>query len=105
MVAVAPAALFAHHGPLLYDPNPKNMVKVEGRLTEVNWGYPHISAKLKSQGKIWKVVFPPAAGMAARGITRELLASSKTVIITGQPRRDGKPELRVTAQVIDGKKY
>ncbi len=45
MVAAAPAALVAHHGPLLYDPNPKNMVKLEGPLTEVNWGYPHISAK------------------------------------------------------------
>ena len=102
LVAAAPAALFAHHGPILYDM--KKEVAVEGTLSDVKFGVPHATAKLSWQKKNWKLVFGGAPGLVAGGITEEMLVSAKSVKVIGNLRRDGKPEIRVTKMTVDGKK-
>ncbi len=102
LIAAAPAALLAHHSTGLYDMS-KTMT-VEAPLTDVKWGYPHITAKVKSQKKTWLVTFPPTTAMARTEVTREKLISARSVKIVGNPRKDGKKEIRVSSLTLDGKK-
>lgn len=101
LVAAAPAALLAHHSTPLYDM--KKSVTVEGRLTDVKFGYPHVTARMTSQKKTWKLTFPPVSVLSAGGFTQKTLASAKVVKIIGNQRKDGKAELRVAKMTVDGK--
>lgn len=103
LIAAAPTASIAHHGGGLYDT--KKAVTIAAPLTDVSWGYPHVTANVVWQGKTWKIAFSPAAVLAGRGVTKDLLSSAKAVTVTGQPRRDGTLEFRGSIQLIDGKKY
>jgi hypothetical protein len=102
LVVAAPAVLLAHHSTPLYDMT--KPVTVEGPLTDVKFRFPHVTANVKWQNKIWKVTFPPPTVVAGWGVTREMLAS-KAVTIVGHVRKDGKAEIRVGRVTVNGKTF
>jgi D-arabinose 1-dehydrogenase-like Zn-dependent alcohol dehydrogenase len=96
-----PAIAFAHHGWSSYDAN--KTITHTAALTNVSWGNPHGSAKVRYQGKDWDVVLAPVARMEARGLTREMLAPKNKVTLVGYPRADGTPEMRIERVIAGGK--
>jgi hypothetical protein len=82
----------------------KKNVTLEGPLTEVKWAYPHPTAKVIWKKKAWKMVLPPVTVLAARGFTKEMLETAKSVTIVANPRKDGTAEMRVATMIADGKK-
>ena len=102
LAAAAPAgAALAHHGWSSYDA--EQVLRIEARLTDVEWGNPHGSAKVRHAGKTWDVILAPVARMEARGLTQAMLAPDKSVVLEGYPRRDGTAEMRIERVTAGGK--
>jgi hypothetical protein len=93
LIALAPAAAFAHHGWSSYDAN--KPIEVTAPVSDVQWGNPHGSATVRYKGKNWHVVLAPVSRMEARGLTREMLGPKQRVTLVGYPRADGTPEMRI----------
>jgi len=91
LAAATPA--FAHHGWSSYDAD--KTIKVSGALSDVVWGNPHGTAKIKYQGETWDVILAPVSRMEARGLTKAMVGSGKTVTLEGYPRKDGTAEMRI----------
>ena len=98
---LAPASALAHHGWSSYDAD--KTITHKAKLSDVTWGNPHGTAKVKYQGKVWDVVLAPTARMEARGLTRAMLGPKQDVTLVGYPRKDGTNEMRIE-RVIVGKK-
>lgn len=94
-----PAA--AHHGWSSYDETKPVTLTVS--FTELSWGNPHGSAKMRWKGKVWDVILAPVGRMEGRGLTRAETEPGKRVRLTGYVRRDGTAEMRVE-RVMIGKK-
>ena len=97
----APGAALAHHGWSSYDA--QKTLRVTAALTDVSWGNPHGSAKVRHAGRTWDVILAPVARMEGRGLTRSMLGPRKTVTLVGYPRRDGTAEMRIESVTVDGK--
>jgi hypothetical protein len=95
-----PAAALAHHGWSSYDAG--QTITHKAKLTDLQWGYPHGSAKTVFRKKQWDVILAPVARMEARGLSQAMLAPNRKVTLVGYPRRDGTPEMRIE-RVIVGK--
>jgi Family of unknown function (DUF6152) len=100
-ILCVPAASFAHHGWTSYDE--KKVIKVRANLTDVRWGNPHGSAKVRYQNATWDVILAPVSRMEARGLTAEMVGPKKQVLLEGYPRRDGTREMRIERVTADGK--
>jgi hypothetical protein len=94
-----PAA--AHHGWSSYDES--KPVTLTASFTQLSWGNPHGSAKMRWKGKVWDVILAPVGRMEARGLTRAEIEPGKRIRLTGYLRRDGAAEMRVE-RVMIGKK-
>ena len=100
VMIAAPA--IAHHGWSSYDAT--KAIRVTAPLSAVTWGNPHGTAKVVWQKKSWNVVLAPTARMQARGLTRAMLASGRSVTLVGYPRRDGTAEMRIETVIAGGKR-
>ncbi|WP_337188914.1 DUF6152 family protein [Phenylobacterium sp.] len=100
-LALAPAAVLAHHGWSSYDAD--KVVRVTAPLTDVAWGNPHATAKVSYQGRTWDVVLAPIARMTARGLTQDMVGPGKPVTLEGYPRSDGSAEMRIERVTVQGK--
>jgi hypothetical protein len=96
-----PAGALAHHGWSSYDET--KVIKHRAVLSEVRWGNPHGSAKVKFQGAIWDVILAPVSRMEARGLSKEMVGPKSIVVIEGYPRRDGTREMRIERVIASGK--
>ncbi len=94
-----PAA--AHHGWSSYDES--KPVTLDVSFTQLSWGNPPGSAKMRWKGKVWDVILAPTSRMETRGLSRAEIAPGKKIKLTGYVRRDGSPEMRVE-RIIIGKK-
>jgi len=92
-ILAVPAAALSHHGWSSYDE--KRAIKHQASLTDVKWTNPHGTAKVRYNRATWNVVLAPVARMEARGLSREMLAPNRMVILEGYPRRDGVREMRI----------
>jgi hypothetical protein len=101
LIALAPAAAFAHHGWSSYDAS--KTLTVTAPLKSVVWGNPHGSAKVSWQKKEWNVVLAPVTRMEARGLTQAMLKTGKPVTLVGYPRSDGTAEMRIERVIAGGK--
>lgn len=101
LLALAPAAVFAHHGWSSYDAG--KTITHTATLSGVTWGNPHGSATVRYQGKDWAVILAPVARMEARGLTRDMLGPKQRVTLVGYPRSDGTPEMRIERVIAGGK--
>lgn len=100
LVAV-PGSAFAHHGWSSYDET--KPLTVTAPVTDVTWGNPHGTAKVKWRGKAWDVVLAPTTRMEARGLRQADLVQAKNVTLTGYARRDGTAEMRIERVTIGDK--
>lgn len=96
-----PAAALAHHGWSSYDE--KQVIKYRANLTDVHWGNPHGSAKVRYKDATWDVVLAPVSRMEARGLTADMIGPKKQVVLEGYPRRDGTKEMRIERITAAGK--
>jgi hypothetical protein len=96
-----PAAAIAHHGWSSYDET--KVIKHRAALSEVRWGNPHGSARVKYRGSNWDVILAPVSRMEARGLTKEMVGPKSLVVIEGYPRRDGTREMRIERVIAGGK--
>lgn len=101
LLAVAPATALAHHGWSSYDAD--KTITHQARLSNLTWGNPHGTAKVRYQGKIWDVVLAPTARMEARGLTPAMLGPRRTVTLVGYPRKDGTAEMRIERVIVGDK--
>jgi len=93
LAAAIPAAALAHHGWSSYDED--KPVTVTGPLTNVVWGNPHGTAKIRWQNKDWDVVLAPVSRMTARGLEQADINRGQRVTLVGYTRRDGTAEMRI----------
>ncbi len=98
-LAAAPAA--AHHGWSSYDAS--KTLRITAPLTDVSWGNPHGTAKVRYGNKTWDVILAPVARMEARGLTQAMVGPNQRVTLVGYPRSDGTAEMRIE-RVIAGDK-
>lgn len=96
-----PVAALAHHGWSSYDE--KKVLKFETSLEELRWASPHGSAVMRFRGARWDVILAPVTRMEARGLTREMVAPGKRIVLEGYPRRDGSREMRIERVTAGGK--
>lgn len=101
VISAVPAAAWAHHGWSSYDAT--KTLTVKAALSDVSWGNPHGTAKVRYQGKTWDVILAPVARMESRGLTQAMVAPRKTVTIVGYPRSDGTAEMRIERVIAGGK--
>lgn len=101
MLAVTPAIAWAHHGWSSYDAS--KTLTVKAALSDVSWGNPHGTAKVRHQGKTWDVILAPVARMEARGLTQAMVGPRQKVTIVGYPRSDGTAEMRIERVIAGGK--
>lgn len=98
---LVPAAAVAHHGWSSYDE--KQVLRVETTLDNLRWASPHGSATTRFRGAQWDVILAPVTRMEARGLTREMVAPGRKIILEGYPRRDGSREMRIERVTAGGK--
>ena len=96
-----PAAALTHHGWSSYDEG--RLIKHRASLTELRWANPHGSAKVRYNRASWDVILAPVSRMEARGLTREMVAPGRTIVLEGYPRRDGTREMRIERVTAGGR--
>lgn len=101
MAAVPHWTGFAHHGWSGYDM--QKVLTVSGPLTDLSWGNPHGTAKIRYDGATWDVVLAPTARMEARGLTPDMIEKGQAVTLVGYPRADGTKEMRIERLSVNGK--
>ncbi len=99
LVAATPGA--AHHGWSSYDA--AKTITQTAVLSDVKWGNPHGTAKVRYGGKTWDVILAPVARMQARGLTRAMMGPRQRVTLVGYPRLDGAAEMRIERVIAGGK--
>lgn len=99
LAVAVPAA--AHHGWSSYDE--AKPLTLTTSFTELNWGNPHGSGKIRWQGKSWDVILAPVSRMEARGLSKAEVEPGKRVRLTGYARRDGTAEMRIERVMVGSK--
>lgn len=100
-IATVPVAAFGHHGWSSYDDT--KVIKHRAVLSDVRWGNPHGSAKVRYQGATWDVILAPVSRMEGRGLSRAMVGPKSRVILEGYPRRDGTREIRIERVTAAGR--
>lgn len=100
-IVAMPVAAAAHHGWSSYDET--KVIKHRAALSDVRWGNPHGSAKVRYRGSNWDVILAPVSRMEARGLTESMVGPKSIVVIEGYPRRDGTHEMRIERVIAGGK--
>jgi hypothetical protein len=85
-LVAAPTALFAHHSLLNYDDS--QLVDVEGEVTSVYWGNPHILIEMTGtteagEDVTWTIEGGPVNQMERRGVARGSVAVGDTLFVSG----------------------
>ncbi len=100
-VLAIPVAAGAHHGWSSYDET--KVIKLRAPLSDVRWGNPHGSAKVRYNNQVWDVVLAPVSRMEARGLTVRMVGPRQPVVLEGYARRDGTREMRIERVTAVGK--
>ena len=100
-ILMIPTAAIAHHGWTSYDE--KKVVKIRAALTDVKWGNPHGTAKVRYKNATWDVILAPVARMEARGLSKQMIGPRQQIVLEGYPRRDGSHEMRIERVTAGGK--
>ena len=100
-ILMIPTAAIAHHGWTTYDE--KKVIKIRAALTDVKWGNPHGTAKVRYKNATWDVILAPVARMEARGLSKPMVGPRQQIVLEGYPRRDGSHEMRIERVTAGGK--
>lgn len=98
-LAAAPA--LAHHGWSSYDAS--RTVVVEGTVSKVRWGNPHVMIWLEQDGQQLELVLAPPSRMENRGLPQADLAEGAKVSLDAYRNRGTPTELRAERIRIGGK--
>jgi hypothetical protein len=101
LMAILPAAVFAHHGWGSYDA--AKPLTVTGPIETTKYENPHATITVKAADKTWTVTLAPVSRMQSRGATPEFVAVGKTVTAYGYPSTVEKDEMRAERITVDGK--
>ena len=101
LLAAGSVAL-AHHGWGEYDA--AKVMTVASPIETVMPGNPHVSVRLKHDGKLWTVVLAPPSRMSSRGLPPESLKAGLAVTVEGYPAKNGDPEMRAERITVAGTK-
>ncbi|MGC4028727.1 MAG: DUF6152 family protein [Steroidobacteraceae bacterium] len=96
----------AHHSQSQFET--VKVVSIEGTFTAISWSNPHTLFFLNARPadaanatlQHWEVEGPGPRGLENAGWTKGMSKVGDKVVITGRPRRDGKPELLLTKLVL-----
>ena len=110
LIAGLTTTLWGHHSQSQFDTT--KMITLEGTLTAVSWSNPHsfffLSGKpmgdIEAPVQRWAIEGPSPRGMENYGWKREMATPGTKIIMTGSPRRDGKPDLLLLSITLNGKK-
>jgi hypothetical protein len=110
LVIAMAASLLAHHSQSQFDGT--KTITLEGTLTAVSWSNPHSFFFLNGKpvddkdavAQRWAIEGPSPLGMERYGWTKETAKPGTKIIMAGNPRRDGKPDLLLLSITVDGKK-
>lgn len=107
LIAMAPAAAFAHHSFAMFDAV-KSQSK-EGVIKEVQWTNPHVWVRLAVQEDGREVVYSYEAAAVAVlkrvGWQRDSVKVGDRVTVVGHPYKDGRPGGSIDHLVLaDGQK-
>lgn len=106
------ASIFAHHSRSMYDLD--KTITLECTITEVDWGNPHVlllgDAKEDGSGKTaatnWNLEGPSPNTLESKGLKADTLKVGDKIIVTGNPRKDGRPHLLLVSLTdVSGKHY
>jgi len=100
-ILAIPGAAIAHHGWSSYDE--KKVIKYRAALSDVKWGNPHGTAKVRYKNATWDVILAPVARMEARGLLQKMVGPRQQVVLEGYPRRDGTHEMRIERITAGGR--
>jgi Family of unknown function (DUF6152) len=100
-ILALPSAAIAHHGWSSYDE--KKVIKHRAALTDVKWGNPHGTAKVRYKNATWDVILAPVPRMEARGLSQQMVGPKQQVVLEGYPRRDGTREMRIERVTAGGR--
>ena len=92
----------AHHGWGEYDAT--KIMTVASPIDTVMPGNPHVSVRLKHDGKLWTVILAPPSRMTTRGLPPESLKAGLAVTVEGYPSKNGDPEMRAERITVAGTK-
>ena len=100
LIVTGSAVAFAHHSTSAYD-RTKPMT-LQGKVTEVEWVNPHAWIHMDvtdASGKVlnWAVELGAPNALIRRGVTRESIAPGTTIVVNGNPARDGSPVIILTS--------
>jgi len=110
VLVMATAAASAHHSQSAYEAT--KTVTIVGTLTAVSWANPHSLFFVEARSsdapgdalQRWNVEGPAPRQLETAGWTRADARIGEHIVITGRPRRDGKPDLLLTSLVTaDGR--
>ena len=109
LLAIGSSSAVAHHS-VSHDFDVFRKLTLQGTVTQVNWGNPHIGLELAvrdAQGRLqsWRIEGGPPNALLRRGWSRNSLAVGAVVSIEAWPARDGSR--RANAHFIrlpDGRK-
>jgi hypothetical protein len=110
MVFGMATSLLAHHSQSQFDVS--KIITLEGTLTAVSWSNPHSFFFLNGKPiddkeatpQRWAIEGPSPLGMERYGWTKETAKPGTKIVMAGNPRRDGKPDLLLLSITVDGKK-
>ena len=107
LIIVAPIASFAHHSLLNYDES--QLVDVEGEVTDVYWGNPHIHITLDTLSETgervrWTIEGGPVNTMERRGIGADSVVPGDRLFISGMAsnRTNEKAMMPVLMRLANG---
>ena len=100
------APIYGHHSSAMFDP--RKTITIEGTVTEMAWANPHsvffFDAKetgvKNSTMKNWSIVAPRPVALESIGWKRNTIKVGDKITVTGNPRRDGKPQF-LLKEMID----
>ena len=93
----------AHHGWGSYDAS--RVLRVTGRVAEVQWQNPHVQIRLPADGHQWEVVLAPISRMEARGVRPEMLAAGAEIGVEGYQSTRHQHEMRAERIRVAGQSF
>lgn len=96
----APTALAHHSYVSKYDP--KNKVRVRGRITNVQYRNPHIFFQLETASGLLTVETESIQILTRKGLPRAKLKEGRSAVVTGWTARSGSGDIGLSTIQIKG---
>lgn len=98
LAVTATGAAWAHHGWSSYDGG--RLLTLAGAVEEARFEHPHVTVRVRADGRVWLVILPPPTRAAAAGLSLDLLGPGVRVSVEGYPHRREPLEVRALGLVV-----